>query len=635
MKVKRLCGIFSIGALAALTLVGCGYDQNTGGVDEQATIVDSDLSYLKTSTWGFGTKTVYDDTIDLASGYSYVATLSNGEELNFSDITGVESIEYTYYKKTAYTATDIYKQSVESYEGAVTLWDEDKIHVNPDTIGSVQPSTNVKVNGEYLIVLSFEVNEKRYKPIQDLVMQLNVYTESVINEDNFSFKQKTVTLDQVGSGVTNYATVTLDDETIELDPSTLDDTTLAKLGLSAVSYKYYTDSSKSAVTVAPTTAGQTYVFITLTPATGYETPVVDGYYAVIYVQDSASTKTITYVMNNDNATQIDAQTTTASTFTDDLLPTPAAVDGYEWVGWYADEALTTQVNTLTTINGNMTLYGKWNQTAYTVSYDENLVGVTTDDATLVTAIPSTLPTLTDTNGKYTFGGWYTDVACTTEATAGATITADTTLYAKWTRATDLDTNYLLQETFDIIHPESMSNVEISGGNTYTNTDGALVITPDGTNSGTIDFDFTDIEITSTEGATNTATVQFTLTEAAVAASWASFALYDGSGSVILDNNYSEKGKFGIRFGGQTTDTSTTEYEKTAGTAYTYTITALFTSTGMTINVTVTDGTNDYTLVTNKEITKTSIGKIRFGNASNAARILTLDNLNVSNVETAA
>ncbi len=458
-------------------------------------------------------------------------------------------------------------------------------------------------------------------------MQLNVYTESVINEDNFSFKQKTVTLDQVGSGVTNYATVTLDDETIELNPSTLDDTTLAKLGLSAVSYKYYTDSSKSAVTVAPTSVGQTYVFITLTPATGYETPVVDGYYAVIYVQDIASEKTITYVMNNNKVAQVEPKKTTAAIFTDDLLPNYDNVPGYRFDGWYDDDTFTRQINTTSVISGNMTLYAKWTQTAFTVSYEENLVGVDeVANAELVNAIPSEsdLPSLTDPYDNYTFEGWYTDAKCTTKAIAETAITADTTLYAKWNKKGELSTTTLIDETFDIIHPESIPGVTVSGGNVYTNTNGALVATPNGT-SGSIKFDFNDIVNTEAKAAT----ISFKLTEAVNAKSWASFRLYGSSTSDPILDNSGTKDVFAIRWNGtRDNDNDDTTYAKVAGTTYIYTINAVFTTSGMNITVTATDGDNTYKLVENHAFADTKISYITFGNASDSTRAITLDDLKV-------
>ena len=68
-------------------------------------------------------------------------------------------------------------------------------------------------------------------------------------------------------------------------------------------------------------------------------------------------------------------------------------------------------------------------TTYTITYDLNGHGenYTADNAT---ALPDPLPT--PTADGYTFGGWYTDSNCTTAAIAGATISGNTTLYAKWT-----------------------------------------------------------------------------------------------------------------------------------------------------------------------------------------------------------
>mgnify|MGYP003290567213 CR=1 FL=1 len=67
---------------------------------------------------------------------------------------------------------------------------------------------------------------------------------------------------------------------------------------------------------------------------------------------------------------------------------------------------------------------------YTVTYNANGHGTAPSPLINVTALPSPLPTLSATG--YTFGGWYLDASCTQAATAGATINANTTLYAKWT-----------------------------------------------------------------------------------------------------------------------------------------------------------------------------------------------------------
>lgn len=68
-------------------------------------------------------------------------------------------------------------------------------------------------------------------------------------------------------------------------------------------------------------------------------------------------------------------------------------------------------------------------TSYTITFETN-GGTNIDKITDATALPDPLPTPTKTG--YTFLGWYTDEGCTQVATAGATIDADITLYAKWT-----------------------------------------------------------------------------------------------------------------------------------------------------------------------------------------------------------
>lgn len=64
---------------------------------------------------------------------------------------------------------------------------------------------------------------------------------------------------------------------------------------------------------------------------------------------------------------------------------------------------------------------------YTITYNTN--GGDAIAATSGTALPNPLPT--PTREHYTFLGWFTDEDCTQAATAGATIDADITLYAKW------------------------------------------------------------------------------------------------------------------------------------------------------------------------------------------------------------
>ena len=103
--------------------------------------------------------------------------------------------------------------------------------------------------------------------------------------------------------------------------------------------------------------------------------------------------------------------------------------GWTFVGWYSDEELTTAAVAGAAINANTTLYAKWVEITYSVTYDANEVAENPAVVEGVKALPATLPVLTAEG--YEFLGWYTDEELTTAAVAGAAISANTTLYAKW------------------------------------------------------------------------------------------------------------------------------------------------------------------------------------------------------------
>jgi uncharacterized repeat protein (TIGR02543 family) len=74
------------------------------------------------------------------------------------------------------------------------------------------------------------------------------------------------------------------------------------------------------------------------------------------------------------------------------------------------------------------MYVKDIATGYSITYEEN-GGTTVTDLTAQTNLPTPLPTITKSG--YVFRGWFTDSAFTTKAIAGATLSTNTTLYAKW------------------------------------------------------------------------------------------------------------------------------------------------------------------------------------------------------------
>ena len=114
-------------------------------------------------------------------------------------------------------------------------------------------------------------------------------------------------------------------------------------------------------------------------------------------------------------------------------PTNPTKNGYTFVGWYMDSALTTAFDFNTPITSNITLYAKWNEVSvdkYTVSFETNGGTAIISITDIVSHSKITEPT-DPTKEGYTFGGWYTDSLTTAPYDFEAGVTGNITLYAKW------------------------------------------------------------------------------------------------------------------------------------------------------------------------------------------------------------
>ncbi|MDE7263821.1 MAG: InlB B-repeat-containing protein [Anaeroplasmataceae bacterium] len=113
--------------------------------------------------------------------------------------------------------------------------------------------------------------------------------------------------------------------------------------------------------------------------------------------------------------------------------TSLTAEGFVFGGWFLDADCTLVAEAGTAIEKDTILYAKWTvegQETFKVTYNANGHGEAPAALTDVTALPTTLPTLTAEGWK--FEGWFLDADCTLAAEAGKEITSDTTLYAKWT-----------------------------------------------------------------------------------------------------------------------------------------------------------------------------------------------------------
>lgn len=114
------------------------------------------------------------------------------------------------------------------------------------------------------------------------------------------------------------------------------------------------------------------------------------------------------------------------------IPTPART-GYQFDGWFTDEALTIPftIASLLTQQGGLTLYAKWTQliNSFTITYQSN-GGTDVQPQTYEVGAATTAPQPPIKTG-YTFIGWFLDEILTTEHSFGKMPENNITLYAKW------------------------------------------------------------------------------------------------------------------------------------------------------------------------------------------------------------
>ena len=124
---------------------------------------------------------------------------------------------------------------------------------------------------------------------------------------------------------------------------------------------------------------------------------------------------------------------------------PADREGYVFIGWYTDADCTIPVDYSTALTGNVTVYAGWADASaglLTVTFDLNYEGAPAATTASVvsggTVQQPARPTRANVTTKghqasgFTFGGWYTDSACTTAFDFSSSVSTDMTLYAKWT-----------------------------------------------------------------------------------------------------------------------------------------------------------------------------------------------------------
>lgn len=112
-------------------------------------------------------------------------------------------------------------------------------------------------------------------------------------------------------------------------------------------------------------------------------------------------------------------------------PADPTATGYIFKGWYTSQLYTAEFDFNTPITADTTLYAKWNET-YTVTFNVGDHGTAPTAQTVENGGKATKPENPTAKG-WRFDGWYTDERYTARYDFDKAVTANITLYAKWTQ----------------------------------------------------------------------------------------------------------------------------------------------------------------------------------------------------------
>ncbi len=149
---------------------------------------------------------------------------------------------------------------------------------------------------------------------------------------------------------------------------------------------------------------------------------------VIGVPSSINCK-VTFDMNGISGTKPASQSITPGGKASKPSPNPESV-GYMFAGWYMEPECRYKFDFSAPVWEDFTVYAKWIQTEFMVDF--NLNGHGNSIASQTIPMSGTVSKPADpTEAGYTFGGWFTDPACTYPYNFYAKVNSNFTLYAKW------------------------------------------------------------------------------------------------------------------------------------------------------------------------------------------------------------
>lgn len=111
-------------------------------------------------------------------------------------------------------------------------------------------------------------------------------------------------------------------------------------------------------------------------------------------------------------------------------PKNPSKDGYVFVGWYEDEEYTVEYDFATMLTEDITLYAKWEEILFTVTFETNGgTPLAPQETGISKSYKIEEPHTVKTN--YSIEGWYTDPEFVSKFYFNSVVSQDIILYAKW------------------------------------------------------------------------------------------------------------------------------------------------------------------------------------------------------------
>lgn len=158
---------------------------------------------------------------------------------------------------------------------------------------------------------------------------------------------------------------------------------------------------------------------------------------VLTAQWNLAVYVVTY--NSNGGTGTGSRTSENYTYGATAITLPSignlARTGYSFGGWSTSSGVSaTPISGTYTPTGSITLYAVWNPVTYTITFNSSGGGTAPNSVTYTTGGTTvTLPSVGSmAKTGYDFSGWATTANGTALSNSGYTVSADTTLYAKWT-----------------------------------------------------------------------------------------------------------------------------------------------------------------------------------------------------------